>query len=53
MVPVRHERKWPKKIPVNKKPEGIFGSDSCMIRESENPDFGALLGGTNRGIKCD
>ena len=43
VAPVRPERKRSSKNPVNKKPEGFFVSDSCMIRDSENPDFGTLL----------
>ena len=54
MVPVRPERKWSPKNPVERKQQGFFVTDSCMTRDSENPDFGPfLIQGTFKTLGVD
>ena len=37
------EPKLPHKNPGVEKPEGFFVKNSCIVRKSDNPHFGALL----------
>ena len=48
MTPAPPEPKLPHKNPGAEKPDGFFVKKSCIIRKSDNPHFGALVG-TRKG----